>query len=347
MKISVRPVHHESDNQELLSILQANLPDLDHDRRFQWLYRANPDGPAWSWFAFQGTPDRVVGVTSVFPRAMWVGDELKMCGQVGDFAVSAGFRSLGPAILLQRATFAPVDQGELAFCYDCPPHQAGMSTFRRLGIQPNCRVDRYALPLRVDNQIRQRLGSASAIPAAAGNVLLDLYRWPSLRRKPRGLEVSEHVGAFEEEFSQLDAAVRRGNVIRGRRSAAHLNWRYREDPLQQYQVLTARREGELMAFVVFYSTTEVVTIADLFGTDLHETASTLLAVIVERFRRSHQTVEAFFSEGSELIGHFLKMHFHLRSEAARVVAYAKAHGETSGFLQRSPKWNFGQAEIRA
>src|SRR5271157_183742 len=112
MTISVRSVHFECDGPELLGILQTNLPGLSHAQRFQWLYRANPDGPAWSWFACQGTSGRAVGVTSVFPRSMWIGDQLRMCGQVGDFAISASHRSLGPAILLQRATFEPVDQGK-------------------------------------------------------------------------------------------------------------------------------------------------------------------------------------------------------------------------------------------
>jgi hypothetical protein len=347
MTISVRPVHQESENQELLAILQTNLPSLPHERRFKWLYRDNPDGRAWSWVARQGTANQVIGVTSVFPRSMWVGGELQMCGQVGDFAVSASHRSLGPALLLQRATFDPVDHGELAFCYDCPPHQAGMSTFRRLGMRPNCKVHRYAFPLRMDGQLRKRLGAASVVPAAAGNLLLRLHRLSAPKPRAKNLEVFDHQVAFGEEFSKLDAAVKGASAIRGRRTAAHLNWRYREDPLRQYEILTARRKGELIAFAVLRRTSEVVTIVDLFGRELHEAAFSLLAAIVARFERSHQTVEAFLSEGSELVTYFLKMRFQLRSEAAQVVAYARPQSEMSGFLERSPTWSFSQAEIAA
>ncbi|MGB6835738.1 MAG: hypothetical protein WBE24_19945, partial [Candidatus Acidiferrum sp.] len=35
MTISVRPLHHESGNQEFLTILQTNLPSLPRDCRFQ------------------------------------------------------------------------------------------------------------------------------------------------------------------------------------------------------------------------------------------------------------------------------------------------------------------------
>lgn len=95
----------------------------------------------------------------MFPRSMWVGGQLKMCGQVGDFAISAGHRSLGPALLLQRATFEPVDSRSCPSANDCPrPRSAAMATFSRLGVQPNCAVARYVLPLRVDGQFRKRLG---------------------------------------------------------------------------------------------------------------------------------------------------------------------------------------------
>ncbi len=345
MTIFVRPVDHGSESQELLSILHANLPALPHERRFDWLYRNNPDGPAWSWFVCEG-PGRVVGTTSLFPRSMWVGDKPKMCGQVGDFAIASSHRSLGPALLLQRATFWPVDQGALAFCYDCPPHPAGMSTFHRLGMRPNCRIDRYALPMRVDRIALEKLRVASAFPAAAGNLVLWLGRRWTSRRMAGSLEVSEHVGPFGEEFSHLDAVIKKPDVIRARRSAAVLNWRYREDPLQQYEVLTARSKGELKAFAVLRVTSEVVTIVDLFGTELHEATISLISAIVERFERTHQTVEAFLATGCESIGHFLKMSFRLRSEAAHVVAYAKPQGETSLFLQGRPIWAWNQVETR-
>jgi hypothetical protein len=347
MNISVRPVCLEREHQEFLNILQANLPALDHARRFQWLYRDNPDGPAWSWFVIERTSNQIVGVTSVVPHAMWTGTKTRICGQVGDFAVSAKHRSLGPALLLQRATFEPVDQGKLALCYDCPPHAAGMSTFRRLGMQANCRVDRYALPLRIDARIRKRFGSTFASPARLGNLLLRLHRWPAMRSGMRGLEVSDYTGAFGEEFSWLDSRVKAKSVIRGQRSAAHLNWRYRADPLRGYHVLTARRDGELVAFVVLCLTGDIVTIVDLFGVELQETAVALLRAVVDRFEKSHQTIEAFLSPDNSLINHFLHMKFSLRSEAARVVAYAKPQTEVAEFLHQSPNWSFSQSEIRA
>jgi hypothetical protein len=342
--ISVRPVNHETDRRELMSLLQANLPDLPHERRFDWLYRANPDGPACSWFVCEPS-GRAVGVTSVFPRSMWIKDQVEMCGQVGDFAIVAGHRSLGPALLLQRASFQPVQSGELTFCYDCPPHQAGMSTFRRLGMQPNCRMDRYAIPLRVDQRLRDTLGPASAIPAAAGNLLLRLAR--RLRSKRvTSIEVGEFSGMFGEEFSRLDQAARGADGIRGQRSADLLNWRYRQDPLQSYEVLTARCNGELKGFVALRVASRVVTIVDLFAASLAEGALALLASVVERYERSHQTLEATSAAGSGLVAILSAAGFRRRSEAAHVVAYARPESQMAALLRTGFAWSFQQSELR-
>jgi hypothetical protein len=343
--ISVRPVDLESESSLLLAILQVNLPLLPHARRFEWLYRANPDGPAWSWFACESADGSVVGVTSLFPRSMWVGGRMQMCGQVGDFAISATHRSLGPALQLQRATFQPVDQQILSFCYDCPPHDAGMATFRRLRVQPNCAVARYALPLRLDRHVKKRLGYAPPSLMRLINSLLRARHRPGMQ--PGDLEIAEHAGPFDDEFSCLDAALISPNVIRGRRSAAHLNWRYREDPLQEYRVLAARRKGELFAFLVFFVRNEDIRIVDLFGRDLPTAAVALLDALVRHYQVSCQNIEAFLSDGSDLLTPLSKAHFHRRSAAAQVVAYAKPGSEMSNFLERSPRWAFNAAELQA
>lgn len=347
MSILVRPARYAEESKELLCFLRSNLPKLEHECRFSWLYHANPDGPASSWFACDAATGRIIGMTSVFPRAMWIGDEVRMCGQVGDFAISRTHRSLGPALLLQRATFSPVDQGKFSFCYDCPPHSAGMSTFRRLGMQPNCMMQRYALPLRVDKHFEKLLRSAAPLPVAAANLLLRTYRRTSLPAPPKHLDISEHVGRFGDEFTELDEALRNPNTIRSRRNAKQLNWRYCEDPLQNFHVLTARRNGELIAFLVYTVSEDVVTVVDIFGKEIPTAVIALIGRIVEQYEKSHDTIEAFLSEGSALVDPITKMRFRHRSMGAQIVAYAKEGSETSAFLKGGPIWALQQIEVRA
>src|SRR5262245_3707026 len=138
MAVKIRPVNIESDYSLLLDVLERNLGVSRDLERFDWLYRQNPCGTAWAWFAYEQGKERIVGSASLFPRVMWVNGTEQRCGQVGHFSVDTGYRSLGPALLLQRATFDPVLKGHLAFCYDTPPHAQGMATFDRLGMKESC-----------------------------------------------------------------------------------------------------------------------------------------------------------------------------------------------------------------
>jgi hypothetical protein len=342
MSITIRRADPEADRAELLAILKENLPAVPHARRFEWLYRTNPDGPAWLWFAVDKNTGRVIGTTSVFPRSVWVNGRLNVCGQVGDFAIASSHRSLGPAVLVQRATFQPVDEGKLSFCYDCPPHDAGTSTFRRIGLKPNCVVHRCVLPLRIDEYLR--LGISIPGIAAAGDAVWQL--WRQIRRPAQSLEVSEHSGRFSDEFDALDRRVNSGGAVRGCRGAAQLNWRYRDDPLNVYQVLTARCRGELMGVVVFQMSDRKIVIVDLFATETH-VAFALLDTVAYQYGGSRYVIEAYVSTESDTVAPLLRTGFQKRSVAAQVFAYALPRSEISVFFETNARWTFNGSEIRA
>jgi hypothetical protein len=348
MSIAVRPASLPRERQELLHILSRNLNELAHGTRFEWLYRDNPAGPGQAWFAYERETGNPVGVASVFPRAIWVGGEPCVCGQVGDFAIDKAHRSLGPAMLLQRATFEPVDRGTLSFCYDCPPHESGMSTFRRLGMEPNCRALRYVRLVRTDRFLRKALPSALVAGPAivAGNAFLRIAASTRVRAKEAEVGVLE--GSFGEEFSHLDARVGGSGGIRSRRNAEDLDWRYRRDPLHQYEVLTARVRGELVAFLVAMYDAEDAHLIDLFGERLPEIGPPLLKLLSERAReRGAQTIQAYVACDDGLRSVLERASFHLRSEGPRIVAYARPGGEVHRLLGKAPHWLFQQTDLMA
>jgi hypothetical protein len=348
MKICVRPVDLERERKDLLDILNRNLPDVPHARRFDWLYLRHPAGAGWAWFAYESENGKNVGVASVFPRAMWLGEEIRICGQVGDFAIEREYRSLGPALLLQRATFEPVNRGILGWTYDCPPHERGMSTFRRLGMHANTRMQRYARLLRSGRQVSKILGRTRVAEAMAkfGDLVLSLAT--SRQRKVSGLEVLPFDGEFGEEFSKLDERVGGSAGIRSRRRAEDLNWRYGRDPLHPYQILVARRNGELQAFAVFAVLEDDCYMADLFGLSLEQTGPLLADAISEAARQgSLQTVQALLAEGHWLEEALCRAGFRHRGPAQYVVAYAQPGAEADLVLRQQPKWFFQRVDVVA
>jgi Acetyltransferase (GNAT) domain len=342
--LGIRPVSLTNDRAELIDILTRNFGP-GQDIRFDWRHLDNPVGEAWGWFAYEQDQKNVVATVSVFPRRMFVDGKLVVCGQVGAFAVDPSHRSLGPAVLVQRTTFEPVDSGALAFCYDCPPHDRGMSTFVRLGMQPNCEVTRYALPLRSDEFLEKRLGRGAWTRPLAGaaNAVLALRTGA---RKRNNVEISALHEPFGEDFSDLDARVGSRGLIRASRSAELLNWRYRQNPGSGTEVLVARRSGELMGFLSFWVSEGGAYIVDLFGLQLADTAPALLDAAIEICKRQRiASLHGYCSSESELRPLFLSLGFRPRERDARVVAYENAKRGAGRLLNHGLRWPFGHVEL--
>ena len=351
MAIVIRSVNLNSEKENLVALLRRNFnlyvsPSKDLER-FDWLYLHNPAGPAWAWFAYDDESEKLVGLASVFPRVVWMGGKLQRCGAVGDFAIDISHRSLGPALKLQRATFEPVDQGALAFCYDCPPHEAGMATFHRLGMQANYQINRYAKLIKVDRHLKKFIGQGRYIAPVCivGNALLNL--WLRSSRKVPNMTISLHADRFGEEFSYLDKNHdEKDNILRSQRTAEYLNWRYRDDPMRQYQVLTAYRSGELLGYAIFYISHQDAYILDLFAPKAPSITVNLLNEVSFILQKtSVQAVHIFASNQSDICEFIRKSYYRYRSQSAHVVSYINSSDDTIPSLSYNLDCHFTYADI--
>jgi hypothetical protein len=345
MSLAIRRASLAQDKQQMVELLDRNITGGIQRGQFEWRHEANPAGAGWSWIIYEKNNGAPVAMASVFPRNMYLCGKPIVCGQVGDFVVDAPYRSLGPAVMLQRATFEPVNSGVFPFCYDCPPHDQGMSTFVRLGMRPNCEIGRHVLPLRTDEFVEKKLGNGvwTKPLVAASNLALKLR---VANRTTPGLEIAEFDGVFDEEFSHLDKAVPSPRAIRASRSAADLNWRYRKNPVFDLRVLVARRKGELVGFLSYLLFARRASIVDVFGRDLAQVGITLLeAAIAECRRRNLTSLEGYCSPESELSRLFKEIGFRLRHRAVLIVAYAKPGDPLGAQLSSDLNWAFNQVEI--
>jgi len=344
MTLRVQQAILESDRDQLIAILERNILGSHQEKHFAWRHFGNPAGPGWSWVLRNGNGQSIVAMASVFPRKMYVAGKPVLCGQVGEFVVDANYRSLGPAVMLQRATFSPVEWEAIALCYDCPPHDEGMSTFVRLGMTASCEVMRFAFPLRTDEFLAKRLGPGmwTKPVVGAGNLLLKMRALPP---NARGLEIRHFDQPFGEEFSRLDEVVSDCRVVRASRSAEELNWRYRAHPEWRFRTLVARRGGELQAFLAFVVFGTRASIVDIFGRDLPIAGLALLEAAIDVCRREKLScMEGYCTEASGIAPLFRRAGFSLRERAARVVAYS-GNKQLSGKILDGVRWALSQVEI--
>ncbi len=358
MSLRIRLAAPKEDHEHLLALHTQNLAEYGDllNERFHWHNSLNPAGEGWTWLLYEAQSGACVGTTSLFPRRIYVdGKELRV-GQVMFFAVNPSHRSLGPAVMLQRATFQPVDSGKLDFCYDCPPHDEGMSTFVRIGMQANCEVRRFVLPLRSDQYLGKRLGSGAWTKPVVSTANL-LLRMRGFHHNGHGLEVSDYDGTFGEEFSFLDKRVPTSGLIRGRRSAEVLHWfcyqfpynprLLRNGELEKVRVAVARRAGELQGYVIYGAQLDdLVGIGDVFGTDLREVGRPLIEKVVEFARRNKaNAVYAYSIPGTDLGRLLESAGFRPRERSARVVAYESPNGGNIKHLNPMQRWAFSQIEF--
>lgn len=266
MTIDVRTADLHADAPLAVDMFARYLNPGYDAARFDWLYRRNPAGAGRLWLATDRRTGEPVGTAGACPRWMYVAGRDRLAWVLTDFCVASRFRSLGPAVMLQRACLRGVTSDASAIYYDFPSHAMAV-VYRRLGIPEAGNMLRLARPLRVDARVRRLLRPPLLARGltAVGNTLLG-YR-AHVPRNTRGISVAVHDAPFGEEFSELARATRSAFGVLVARSAEYLNWRYREIPFGGHTILVARRDGRLVGYAVIAdgSGTDPAVIVDLFG----------------------------------------------------------------------------------
>jgi GNAT superfamily N-acetyltransferase len=295
MTISVHPVESEAQSQQLIDTLQANLPHLPHARLFPWLYLRNPEGRALVWHATDPETHRIIGVAAAFPRRLYFrGEELR--GYVlGDFCIDPAHRSLGLALALQRACLGGLSSAGTGFAVDFPSRTM-LAIYKRLQIEVNASMIRYAKPLRADRKIAGRvpvpaLARGITVAANAALRLRDVRVW-----RDADWTIAADPGPWGEEFTLAAREWSSSAGVCVARTAEYLNWRFREHPLQKYEMLTARQGSRLGGYLIHHSNGEDWTIADLFAeTDAARSALLTEATGIARERGAHTVSVAWLA----------------------------------------------------
>jgi hypothetical protein len=232
-----------------------------------------------AWVATDSHTKRIIGAAAAFPRSVYVNGR-KACGYVlGDFCIDSAHRYLGLAVSLQRACLDGLSAANAALALDFPSRSM-LAVYNRMDIRPNESVVRYVKPLRADRQIERHV---PVRPLARGftalvNAGLRVRDCASVRRKQ--WTISPEAGPWSEEFTHATAQWTPAAGISVSRTAEYLNWRYREHPQQQYEMLVARLKGRLCGYLVRHVNGDVCIIDDLLGQDDAVSKALLMEAIV-------------------------------------------------------------------
>jgi len=336
MKIRIRKGDVTKDQEAIVSFLRKHLTPESSLARFTWLYQECPFGRAKVWLAHDENSGEMIGLSAAFPRRMSIDREDRLCWVLGDFCIHPSCRSLGPALMLQKACFQELELEEGAFIYDFPS-KSMMAIYKRLGAQPSGLHVRFVRPLRLDRKIRAVLGSNKIARGLVniGNLALKVSQWGS--RFHEGI-VAIHRGKCGEEFSALYERGRSQGFIGTMRTADYLNWRFQRNPLEHFDIWTLRQGDVLKGYLVALKKGESARIVDVFFDRNHEIVKQLVVEASESYRRQGiQSLEFNFPE-SHPFNHTLKhLHF-IKREGCSVMVYGKHNWNSNQDIFGESRW---------
>jgi len=333
MAIKIRSARFPEDRSSLISFLREFLTPLSNDRRFDWLYLENPAGQAHTWLAFNDADGAMIGVAAAFPRRICAHGQAVRGYVLGDFCIHPSYRALGPALQLQRTCLQFANSSPAERAYDFPS-EAMSAVYRRLGVAPQDRMFRMAKPLRVDRKVASKVKSQILARGLSGlgNKAL---KW-SRTRPGNGYEdeIILQEGSCTDEFTRLAAEVQKHAGVCVVRDAPYLNWRFLSHPVQKFEILTARKNKALLAYLIFTHEEQDVRIVDLLGTADTQLLRNIVLYAVEKAREGGaMTISASFLSSHPCIKLFESMGFR-RREPCRVFLFPSA-ANPSGLQQSS------------
>jgi GNAT superfamily N-acetyltransferase len=316
MSVVVRLADLDAERDEIIRVLQENLPYRRHADYFDWLYMRNPAGTALTWVAVEDK--HIVGVAAAFPRRwMCAGSEVTAY-VLGDFCVDAQHRSLGLAVALQRACVNGISAGDAHFALDFPSRTM-MAVYQRLGIASAGTIARHARPLRTDAKLSEVipvpvLARGTAALANAGLRLNDIARNPRT-----DLDIGFENDRCGTEYTEAAKRFSPPDGVCTLRTADYLNWRYADHPERKYEILTARRGGKLWGYAVMRMNGSHATVDDLL-VETEMTGRVLLARAADAARkRGAHTLSASWRPSGPGKHMLASSGFHAREESPVVL----------------------------
>jgi hypothetical protein len=289
----VRSADIEKERVAITAFLSRYLSPTANEARYEWLYRKNPGGKALAWLGLDAATGQVIGVAAAFPRRIhYVGEEV--LGYVlGDFCIHPDFRSLGPAMALQKRCLKDLAEGDAVFVFDFPSTSM-LAIYKRLRMETQETMIRFAKPLRADRLIHQRISSKIAARGLSAIANIGLRLRDVGLRHSKAWTIAEETSPYGEEFTQVTRLWTPRMGVCGVRTAEYLNWRYLQHPRQRYHLWTARRGAKLCGFLIYSLVGQDAFIVDLLAEEDAAIKALLVETVANMRRHGVTTVSAPF-----------------------------------------------------
>jgi len=330
----------EKNKQDVLNVWRSNGFGIP-ESKYSWMYEGNPHGRAIGRLVLDKN-DEVVGMAALFPRSLRIdGNSQAAAAIVGDFVIAKEHRSLGPALMLQKALIESQKKHHFGLAYGFPNQQAE-AVLQKAGYRFIGNTIRLTRPLRSHYYFSRRIPGNWLARTLAG-VVDPVLHWTSkeIRHKTNRELKFESLLDFDERFDDFWARCSHRSLIVGERNSAYLRWRYTHCPHKGYRV-NAIADGssrEILAYVVWYTVGTSVHIAELWDDGQCGVMDCLLSEFMRFQRQEHADSVSISYLGGEALANKLKQYgFAIREREKKLFILADPNAPGFAHLSNPQNW---------
>lgn len=347
MKLCIEEADLQKDRETLIRLLDENRDYTVTDNRYEWLYLNNPAGRACAWLLKDAEKSSFVGASAAIPRRMWVNGEIMDCFVLSDFSIDPNYRTLGPAVKLNRASVDPVLSGSTPFAYDFPSEKMAV-VHRWIKARLLGTAVRMVKPLRVEPFLSKKTGLPllPKLAGLAGDFLL-LHRLSLTMDKGYTAECHEvGIETFNDDFSRLDHELGPQFPVCGVRDREYLVWRYAQNPLRRYHVVGLKKDGQHAGHGIFsLNEQRRITVYDMYaGKDLFVRKNLVRGLVRAGVELKADALEVVLFDKDPWMGLLEEFRFSKRSEQAQVFVFIPEKSRLAGIVDNPGNWHLFQGD---
>lgn len=254
-KFSISEVDVESNKKDIISLLQNADWNVNYPAsKYEWKYLQAPYGKARCWLTVEDTTNQIIGISSIFPRRIYIDKKPIETYTLGDFYVDKKYRGFGPALKIQKKIFTDLQSDNKKKIVYGIANKLALRIAEKAGYSNYGPIDQYIKPLSISQLAEHKKDYNKLLKIKSIQKILDvlfsLTAREKLSKKKRSytIEILDH---FDNQFDIFwEKAIQGFNII-SEKNSSMLNWKYTDQPTRDFKVFCLKEHNNLLGFIVY------------------------------------------------------------------------------------------------
>jgi GNAT superfamily N-acetyltransferase len=238
--------YREGDEEQILKLRGMVLSGPNDKQWWQWMFRNSPGGPAYIVVA--EVNGRIIGHHAMMSVPLKIRDQITKGSHGLDLMVHPDYRRQGIFRTLSRKMIESPNSLDRSIGFGTPGEMSHQGFVKWLNVLDVCEIPLLVKVINWGTFLKKRY----KIPAFVGKLLG--YIWERITNRlplPQDAEIEiDEVTSFDERINKFWEKASGLKEIMVVRDMKYLNWRYAAKPANKYKILIAKKEAEIIGYIV-------------------------------------------------------------------------------------------------